>query len=258
MTAQLLLGKRVLFTYHKFIYRPATGIAAFPDGGIPKYIRDVSYIGTYDIPNGRHRILRKEINKMWEPGQGTFHIIAAKGSMALLSQGGQIRGRSTYGIRRWLCNAESGDIREIDLTGEFERRNRDVGEIYLVDDKGTLVFVNNRLDDAREGRRNPRADDARPEIWVRTAEGTFLKVAETWHYERSTEGNVVYWMPEDRTFYAFNINTRTTEPLPGYKVPSLPHITDGAGISAQGDRLTFGRKSGDAWVYEPLPFAPDF
>jgi hypothetical protein len=258
MTAHLLPEQRVLFTYHKFIYRPATGIAAFPDGGIPEYITDVSYVGTYEIAGGRHRTLRKEKNTIWEPGQGTFQIVAVKGFMALLSQGGQLRGKSAYGVRRWLCNTASGDMREIDLAGEFARRNRDVGEIYLVDDKGTLVFINNRLDDAREGRRNPRADGAGPEIWVRTAGGTFLKVAESWHYEGFEDGKVVYWMPDDRTFYAFNVTTRTTVPLPGYKIQSLPRVTEGAGISTKGDRLELGHKTGDKWVYAPLPFEPDF
>jgi hypothetical protein len=258
VAAHLLPGQRVLFTYHKFIYRPATGFAAFPDGGIPKYVTDVSYVGTYEIAGGRHRILRKEKNTIWEPGQGTFFIVAVKGSMALLSEGGQLRGKSAYGVRRWLCDTASGDMSEIDLAGELARRNRDVGEIYLVDDKGTLLFINDRLDDARKGRRNPRADDARPEIWVRTAGGTFLKVAESWHYEGFEDGRVVYWMPDDRTFYAFNVATRTTGPLPGYKVRSSPRITEGAGISAKGDRLELGHKTGDKWVYSPLPFEPDF
>src|SRR3954471_21490750 len=33
-------GGRAAFVYHGFRYRPATGIAAFPDGGIPSYLQD--------------------------------------------------------------------------------------------------------------------------------------------------------------------------------------------------------------------------
>jgi hypothetical protein len=258
VTAKLLPDGQILFTYHKIIYRIAQGVAAFPDGGIPKYVKDISFIGVYDIRSGSHRILKREKNTIWEPGQGPFYIVATKGAMALVSQGGQLRGRSRLDVRHWLCNAASGDVREIDITGELAVRDRDVGEIYLVDDEGTLVFLNNPLDHAREGRNDPRADDAWPEIWVRTPEGEFLKVAETWHYQEFRDGNVIYWLPDTRRFYAFNVKSRTTTELLRYDVPALHDVTEGAGISAQGDRIELGRRLVDKWAYEPLPFVPDF
>lgn len=262
VTAHLLPDQQVLFTYQTLVYRPAQGIAAFPDGGIPKYVRDLSYIGVYDIRSGKHRILKKERNTTFEPGQGPFHIGPTKGAMALVSQGGQVRGQLRghieFATRHWLCNAASGDVRQIDIKGEFTRRGRDVGEIYLVDDLGTLVFINNPLEQAKQGNYKPRTDNAQPEIWVRTPQGAFLKVVETSHYEEFKDGNVIYWLPDNRTFYAFHVADQTTTPLPGYKVRGYQDVTEGVILSAQGDRIELGHKTGDQWTYEVLPFMPDF
>ena len=41
--------RTVLFSFHRFAYRAATGWRAFPDGGIPDYATDISVLGTYDL-----------------------------------------------------------------------------------------------------------------------------------------------------------------------------------------------------------------
>ena len=77
---------RVLFSFHHFAYRPAAGWRAFPDGGIPNYVKDINLLGVYDLQNRKIRILRHEKNSIWEPGSGLFTIQAVKGSKALISR----------------------------------------------------------------------------------------------------------------------------------------------------------------------------
>jgi hypothetical protein len=64
--------KRILFSYHHFTYRPAAGWRAFPDGGVPKYLKDVNLVGTYDLPRKKVTILRRENNRDWQPGSGAI------------------------------------------------------------------------------------------------------------------------------------------------------------------------------------------
>lgn len=60
VSARLADDKRtVLFSFHRFAYRPATGWRAFPDGGIPNYVRDINILGTYDLQTRMIKILRE-------------------------------------------------------------------------------------------------------------------------------------------------------------------------------------------------------
>ncbi|HEU0007086.1 MAG TPA: hypothetical protein VFS12_13965, partial [Terriglobia bacterium] len=80
--------RTVLFSFHRFAYRAATGWRAFPDGGIPDYATDINILGTYDLQTRKIKILRREKNSQWQPGSGLFTIQSTKGYKALISQGG--------------------------------------------------------------------------------------------------------------------------------------------------------------------------
>ena len=90
-SAVLLREHTVLFSFKHLVYRPAEGIAAFPDGGMPKYGPGRESPGTYHIPSGVLRILRREPNRRWADGQGTYGIQRSRGGVALVTQGGQLR-----------------------------------------------------------------------------------------------------------------------------------------------------------------------
>jgi len=60
----------VAVAFRQLRYRPATGWAAFPDGGIPRYLDDAVTVGVLS-PGGGARILRRWPN----PGvHGAFHV----------------------------------------------------------------------------------------------------------------------------------------------------------------------------------------
>ena len=150
VSARLADDKRtVLFSFHRFAYRAATGWRAFPDGGIPKYVTDINLLGTYDLQTRKIKILRREKNSQWQPGSGLFTIHSANGSKALISQGGQLRGPFKLGVKYVLLDFQRGDATDIDLKSDLAQRGRDTGQIYLVDGDGTLVFVTLSLEEAK-------------------------------------------------------------------------------------------------------------
>jgi hypothetical protein len=255
-SAQLTAGKRVVFAYHRFKYRPAAGWRAFPDGGIPKYVEDENVLGVFDPGTRVLKILRREKNTEWQPGSGTMTIVAVRGNKALIAQGGQLRGPFALGTRYILADVERGELRDMDLKGDLAGRGRDRGELYLADGEGTIVFVTVSLDQAK----NPKAyrdGEIVPEIWVRTPSGEYLKAAASSHYQEVRDGEVIYWEPSTREHMAFSIANRKVRVLPGYKIPEYRDVTEGVILSPDRKALELGAKVNGEWKYAPLPLTPE-
>ena len=241
----------VLFSFHRFAYRAATGWRAFPDGGIPNYATDVSLLGTYDLQTRKLTVMRREKNSQWQPGSGLFTIHSMSGTKALISQGGQLRGPFAHGVKYVLLDFKGGDSRDLDLKSDLAARGRDTGQIYLVDGDGTLLFVTLSLEQAKDSRayRSPKLV---PEIWVRTPVGEFVKAAVSAHYEGTRNGEVIYWEPSTRDFMAFSILHRTTRKAPEFKVTGYQDVTKGVILSSDQKGLEFGVKVNGQWKYEPV------
>jgi len=247
----------VLFSFHRFAYRPATGWRAFPDGGIPDYVTDINLLGVYDLRTRDIEILRRERNTAWEPGSGHFTIHAMNGRQAVIAQGGQLRGPFRLAVRYLLLDLQQGHGTALDLKADLARQGRDAGRIYLVDPDGTLVFVTLSLEEAKDSGAY-RNRGLVPEIWVRTPDGVYLKAAASAHYQRTLNREVIYWEPSTRDFMAFSIPHRTTRKASEYKVPGYQE-EPGVGVSLSADRKTleFGIKVGAQWRYQPLNLRMD-
>jgi hypothetical protein len=247
--------RTVLFSFHRFAYRAATGWRAFPDGGIPDYATDINLLGTYDLQTRKIKILRREKNSEWQPGSGLFTIHSTKESKALISQGGQLRGPFKLGVKYILLDFTLGDATNVDLKSDLAERGRDSGQIYLVDGNGTLVFVTLSLEEAKDSGayRNGRLV---PEIWVRTPGGDYVKAAVSAHYQCTRNGEVIYWEPSTRDFMAFSITNRTTRKATEFKVPGYEDVTQGVILSSDQKGLDFGVKVNGQWKYESLELEP--
>ncbi len=244
-------GQTVLFSFHRFAYRPASGWRAFPDGGIPQYAADTNLLGTYDLQTRKIRILRREKNSQWQPGSGLFTIQAMNGDKALISQGGQLRGSFKLGVRYVLVDFKMGGATDLDLKADLAARGRDSGEIYLADTDGTLVFVTLSLEEAKNSSayRNRRLV---PEIWARTPNGDYVKAAASAHYQVTRNGEIIYWEPSTRDFMAFSLRGRTTRKAPEFKVPEYKDVSTGVIRSSDRKGLEYGVKVNGQWRYEPL------
>lgn len=245
-------GDTVVFAYHRLRYRRATGFRAFPDGGIPKYVTDVVLLGTYKMNSRKLDIVRREVNRDWQPGQGAYTIVAVNGPMALVAQGGQLRGPFAFGLKHLLVNFEEGKATDLDLKADLARHDRDPGQIHLARPDGTLLFITPSLSEAQsvELQRSP---NYKPEIWVRLPSGEYLRVAASHHFERVFGEDVIYWDLDTREFRAFSLATRKTRVLTDYKTPPYQdNITRGVSLTADRQMLEYGIKSPEGWDYRPL------
>lgn len=248
-------GETILFSYHRFFYRRASGFRAFPDGGIPKYETDINFLGTFNRKSGKLEILRREENRRWQPGQGNFNIQDVNGPFALVAQGGQLRGPFALDVQHLLVNWKQQRITDLDLEADLAAHDRDPYTIYLADPDGTLVFITSSLKEG-ETPNVHRQSGFVPEIWARTAAGEYLKVAASNHYEKVLDGDVIYWTPDPRNFMAFSLADRTTRVLPDYKHPSYQDVTEGARVASDRQRIEYGLKSGGHWSYQTLSLDP--
>jgi len=245
----------VLFTFHRFAYRPATGWRAFPDGGIPDYVEDVNILAAYDLAQKKVKMYRREKNSAWQTGSGLFTIHAINVNKALIAQGGQLRGDFKVAIRYIMLELKSGNCQDLDLKSDLAKYGRDCGQIYLVDTNGTLVFITLSLDEAK----NPsssRSSTLVPEIWVRDSKGSYWKVAASAHYECTRNGEVLYWEPSTRTFMAFSLATAQTRTAPEFKARPFEDVTQGAILTNDRRGIEIGEKVDGQWEYHTLDLKP--
>lgn len=251
--AALLGDGSVLFSFSHLVYRPATGITAFPDGGVPRYLADESILGTFHPASGDVRILRREKNERWSQGQGRYGIQGVSGTMAVVNQGGQLRrDLARTLVEHWLVDAATGVMQRVDWEAALAERGLVADEVRILDGRGTLLFVTRPLGEGGRPRTSP---DRR--LWARTAAGVFVEVAPTPHHERMLGDELVYWVPETRRFHAWHTVSGTTRELPGYRVPPYEDVTEGVTLDPGGGAVSFGRKSGDSWQYERLPLTAE-
>jgi hypothetical protein len=246
----------IVFSAHHFAYRRATGLRAFPDGGIPYYVTDINTLGVFNLQTRDVRVLRREKNREWQPGSGLFVIHSLKGSRAVVSQGGQLRGPFQLGVKHLLLDFKTGKVQALDLKSDLAARGRDLGYFYLVDTDGTLVFVTLSLEEAKTSNAH-RNSELVPEIWVRTHAGDYVKVAASAHYECVRNGEVVYWEPSTRDFMAFSLVNRTTRKAPEFKVSGYVDVDAGVTLSSDRKALEFGVKVDGQWKYKPLELSLD-
>ena len=245
----------VLFSFHRFAYRPAAGWRAFPDGGIPDYAKDINLLGTYGRRSRKMQILRREKNSRWQPGSGLFTIHSTKGYKALITQGGQLRGTFGLGVKYILLDFKRGESVDLDLKSDLAKRDRDAGQIYLVEEEGTLLFVTLSLEEAKDSSAY-RNRQLVPEIWIRMPRGDYIKAADSAHYECTRNGEVIYWEPSTRDFMAFSIATHTTRKAPEFKPAGYEDVTTGVSLSSDKKGLEFGVKVNGTWRYEPIRLDP--
>jgi hypothetical protein len=206
-------GDTVLFSFHRYLYRRATGFRAFPDGGIPKYETDINFLGIQSPKQrqARHPPSRNQPRLAARPGQlhDSGHQRRHRPDRPGRPGARTLRSRPQAHPRRF----QAGKLTDLDLKADLAARGRDLGYIYLADAHGTLIFVTPSLQAGAGAQSRSASPDYVPEIWARTPAGDYLKVAASNHYERVRNGEVIYWMPDTRDFMAFSLSTRHARAL---------------------------------------------
>lgn len=171
-------GTRCIFALHDVVYRPAEGLRAFPDGGVPRYFVDRHKLGFVDVHTGKVTVLVDRKNRRWLQGHGSFHVTAVKGRSALVTQSGQ---RLDYEPDHlwWRLDLNSGALAKLPLEEELAAKGRVLARVELADGDFTLILITKKDDDPQE-------------IWSRTADGALRRLAVTDHYYGTADGQI-WW-----------------------------------------------------------------
>ncbi len=238
-------GTTCVFTFHDRIYRPATGLRAFPDGGRAKYVRDAHIIATVDVHTHQVNRIVDLPNREFLPGQGGFVVQDLRGDYAVVGQGGQGLDYE-HRHRWWLLDTAKSMLSELDLQAEIAPHGRTVTHVFVGDAKGTLVLLT-----------APASSSASPDqqVWSRTSEGTLRNLASTEHYYGVYRGEIWYYDTTERAGKRTNLLTGTSvvERRADFAIPQVKPTT---GCSATHAGLVHQVKHGDAWNDRPLPTSP--
>jgi hypothetical protein len=250
------LGKdasTAVFTYQRLVYEPARGLAAFPDGGVPRYREDHALFGTCDVGGGQVRILISEKNREFQPGQGRLYIVDLYGDKVLLSRGGQLKNSDRRAVRYLLTDVRKGRPLPLDLAGTFAERKRAPGIIRMIDGEGTLLFESPTLAEADGDPGWTRNPSVIPELWVRRPDGRLRRLAATRHFVAAVGGEVYFWDSAAREHVAVDIETGARRPAPEFRSPSPPPTEVGLSIAGHRRTLLLGKRDGDKWNYREIP-----
>jgi hypothetical protein len=235
-------GKSVVFTCQRIIYRPASGWRAFPDGGIPNYVIDEDIIGIIGLDVRGISIISKERNKEWQDGQGQFFVSHANGRKAVITQSGQGRNDYLTRTRLFMLDISTSVLTPLMLKEDFENMGRDVGYFYMLDEDGTLLFINRPTGSSSK-------EKAEEELWLRYPAGEYLKVASGSDYYGLDGRNLIYWSLNENKLFSFSIDSRVVEEKPRnfYPHAETEKVFD-VRVTSDGKSLELWEKdSGSGW-----------
>ena len=249
-------GKVGVFTMKRLVYRPAAGIAAFPDGGIPKYLVDRNYVALYDFAAGTTRVVYREDaqGSDWLPGSSTLHVAAAYGPRVIVRESGQVKGSYASRSETWWHDLERGSRQRLPLEQELAGRQRRLGYFYLIDGSGTLVLVVTPAGETGAPREETQ------ELLVRHPYGGYDTVGPFVQYYGMLDGELFYWSSAHR-FAAYRLATRERrEPDRREALGLSTNPKEGGGVGPMlavrqdtQSSLAISRKHGSEWQYERLP-----
>ncbi len=233
----------VLYTLQEVVYRPAAGLAAYPDGGIPQYVVDRNVIGLIDAA-GASRTLHIAENTRWQHGQGQFAIAGFKGTTAVVAEGGQRRDDYLTDSHFYLVDISTAQVAEFPLKEDLAARGRRLGYSYLLDQNGTLLLMTwpsgNRRTDATSDN----------EIWLRKPSGEYVLVAKAADLYEQLQGKLVYWELNTRTLFEYEVATGRAHAIRRHTpAPEVRPDTE-VRVSSDGTALERWKRSGSAWRYD--------
>ncbi len=189
----------VAFAYQELRYRPATGVAAFPDGGIPRYLVDRAYIAAAPLGGGRPHVLQRVENNAL-PGSGSLSLRASDDDPEhlLVLRGAQVRGGSESSW--WRVGWRDGRVLPYpDLEAELRARGRRLGspkfgDVVVIDPQGDLLIG--------------AQFDNNDEVWLRTEGGGYRLLLDRVASYYGRRGQDLYYWGGDE---AVVLNWRTGE-----------------------------------------------
>ncbi|HEX9860387.1 MAG TPA: hypothetical protein VGB23_04230 [Nitrospirota bacterium] len=247
-TASTPDGRLGVFSHHRLVYRPASGWRAFPDGGIPRYVKDIDLLGILDMQTGDVRVVSREKNREFQPGQGEYYVSHVSDGKAVITRGGQLRsGTASFVSENFMLDLATGVMEPLPLKDELASHGRGLAYFYLVDSLGTLVFVTPPLGadtNYVDKESNPKG------IWIRHPDGRYEKAADAIHYYPTSDG-LVHYFSTDHRYLVYDPATGGSRIPPGRYPPTWDgdNIHNLAVSPDDPDRLSIVVHRGDDWEY---------
>jgi len=232
-------GKTGLFVFKREHFYPGT-IGILGPGRPDRYVVNQSILGSYDIASGEVRVLIRRDNENRHGNESTdFRIREIFGSRALI-----VGNDAKY---YWL-DINSGALTVVPLTQELMARGREIGEINLVDEKGTLILANKSLGEAMNY-------SAAQEIWLRRSNGEYERIVELppGSSYRFKENELYFYSPQKRTYLSYNLNSRTKRTCKSEEVPPPRYYDQVVGFNTAdhgSPQPRIVRKIDGKWIYQ--------
>ena len=190
-SAALMPDQRtVTLAYRVLRYRPAQGLAAFPDGGVPSYLDDRAVVAAVPVEGGRPRVLLRLPNTGVHGGHAVTlrsqdadpgHLLVGVSEQASTDRPSRLR---------WsrLSLADGRRLAYPDLQAELERQGRrlgspEFGDIRVLDPDGDLLI----------GARGAAGD----ELWLRPADGGWRLIDPIKHFYGVRGDELYYWSGDE-------------------------------------------------------------
>lgn len=226
-------GKRGVFVFKRELYARdlfAPLRLGFLSGN-PRLLKNENIIGIYDLSTKKARTLYRRAND-----SNDFYLREIRGSTALLSAGES---------DLYLFNLNSMEMISLPVRKEMFMRGRDLGHMYLVDERGTLILVNRALQDRDD-------KTATEEIWLRRPSGEFTRISEVPPQSEGYYGfkdNEIHFYSSKRSAYLiYNFSRHEYRPGNPRLIPREPNSVIGFQVDERGAALPkVSRKVGDRW-----------
>lgn len=174
----------VAVTFRQIVYRPAAGLAAYPDGGIPSYLRDSEVVGV--LANGRPgRILHALRN----PGSaGSLHVTLRRAGVDpdhLMEVQSFQRADGGAAVRWYRLDWRTGQrVAYPDFAAELASRGRrlgssEFGDVRVLDRSGALLL----------GATGDKGD----ELWLYQPPQAFTRIDGFKHFYGIAGDELYYW-----------------------------------------------------------------
>jgi hypothetical protein len=180
-------GTCVLAAYRIERYRPAQGVAAFPDGGIPSYEEDRIVVAAIPVRGGPVRILQRLPNPGL-PGSAHVGLRAQPGdpTRVLVTHSDQPSTATAINrVRRWRLDPSSGETLAVaDVAAELAAKGRtlgakEFGDLRVIDPAGALLV----------GATGAQGE----ELWARSADGGWRNLGPLTHFYGVLGDEVYLW-----------------------------------------------------------------
>jgi hypothetical protein len=179
-------GGTIALAFQNIRYRPATGIAAFPDGGIPRYLRDHEVIAVQSLDGGGPPILQRLENKgVHGSASIALRSFKADPDHVLVRRSFQPSTSQSDQAAWWRLSWRDGRILSYpDLAADLKKNGRtlgspEFGDIRVIDSDGALLIG------ARAG--------GQDELWLRPATGAYRRLDAFAHFYGIQGDELYYW-----------------------------------------------------------------